>query len=122
MMSTASDKLMTTMLVGPVKKAFRVGSGFGLLGCGMILFLTPGPGWLVVMLALGVLAADFLWARRMYLFLKHSIVRLKVAIFGHGLAHLWRGIMQHSHVHPHGRSHGHPNGHFAGSLFKSNHM
>lgn len=98
---------MRLVVVRHIKKAMRVGSGFGLLGCGLILFFTPGPGWLVIMTALSVLAADFLWAKRVLAYMRNSMSHLRTALFGHG--------------HPHALHHPF-SGHFSGRLFKSNHM
>lgn len=32
---------------------------------GIVMLVTPGPGWLVILLGLGLLAAEFVWARRL---------------------------------------------------------
>jgi len=39
--------------------------GFTLLAIGIVMVVTPGPGWLVIFSGLAVLAAEFLWARRL---------------------------------------------------------
>jgi hypothetical protein len=78
----------------------------------MILFFTPGPGWVVIMTALGVLAADFLWARRVLSWVRRMMARLRVAIFGPDLSH--GGLTQVGH-HPFA-------GHHSGRLFKSHRM
>ena len=38
--------------------------GFGLLGLGLVLLFLPGPGLLVVIAGLAVLATQFAWAER----------------------------------------------------------
>ena len=38
--------------------------GLALLLCGLVMLITPGPGWLLIFAGLGVLALDFVWARR----------------------------------------------------------
>lgn len=48
-----------------VKRAVKVVIGFTLLAFGLVLLVTPGPGWLVIFAGLAVLAAEFLWARRL---------------------------------------------------------
>ena len=35
------------------------------MAIGMVMLVTPGPGWLVILLGLGLLAAEFVWARRL---------------------------------------------------------
>jgi Putative transmembrane protein (PGPGW) len=37
--------------------------GLGLVLLGVVMLVAPGPVWLAVLLGLGVLAAEFLWAR-----------------------------------------------------------
>jgi uncharacterized protein (TIGR02611 family) len=39
--------------------------GFTLLAIGVALLVTPVPGWLVILAGLALLAAEFLWARRL---------------------------------------------------------
>jgi uncharacterized protein (TIGR02611 family) len=49
--------------VEPVRRVFLVIAGFTLLLAGVIMLLTPGPGILMIFLGLGLLAAEFVWAR-----------------------------------------------------------
>ncbi len=42
---------------------------------------TPGPGWLTILLALAVLAAEFVWARRLLDRLKREGERIRHAVF-----------------------------------------
>src|ERR1700730_17305012 len=37
--------------------------GLGLVLLGVVMLVAPGPVWVAVLLGLGVLAAEFLWAR-----------------------------------------------------------
>jgi uncharacterized protein (TIGR02611 family) len=39
--------------------------GLTLLLCGVVMLLTPGPGSLVILAGLSVLALEFAWARRL---------------------------------------------------------
>lgn len=55
--------------------------GFTLLALGIIMIVTPGPGWLTILLALGVLAAEFMWARRLLDRLKEQGTRLRSIFF-----------------------------------------
>ena len=43
------------------KRIVKVLIGFTLLALGIVMIVTPGPGWLTIMLALGILAAEFVW-------------------------------------------------------------
>ena len=46
-----------------VRVAFAV-AGFVVLLIGVIMLFTPGPGWAVIVLGLGMLALEFTWAER----------------------------------------------------------
>jgi hypothetical protein len=39
--------------------------GFIVTVLGVVMLVTPGPGWLVILLGLGVLGVEFVWARRL---------------------------------------------------------
>jgi uncharacterized protein (TIGR02611 family) len=59
------------------KRIIKVLIGFTLLALGIAMIATPGPGWLTIMLALGILAAEFVWARRLLDRLKEQGVRIR---------------------------------------------
>jgi uncharacterized protein (TIGR02611 family) len=59
------------------KRFVKVLIGFTLLALGIVMIVTPGPGWLAIMLALGILAAEFVWARRLLDRLKEQGVRIR---------------------------------------------
>jgi uncharacterized protein (TIGR02611 family) len=63
------------------KRFLRILFGFTLLSAGIIMIVTPGPGWLTILLALGVLAAEFVWARRLLDRLKLEGGRLRNSVF-----------------------------------------
>jgi thiol:disulfide interchange protein len=63
------------------KRYLRIVFGFTLLGIGILLVVTPGPGTFTIVLALGVLAAEFVWARRLLDRLKHQGTRLRDTVF-----------------------------------------
>jgi uncharacterized protein (TIGR02611 family) len=67
-----------------VKKIFRIAAGFTLLSVGVIMLVTPGPGWLIIFLGLSLLAAEFLWARRLKERIKREGVRIKDAVIKPG--------------------------------------
>ena len=60
-----------------IRRFFRVLGGFTLLVIGVIMFFTPGPGWVVVFFGLTLLAAEFVWAKRLMDRMKHEGNRLK---------------------------------------------
>jgi uncharacterized protein (TIGR02611 family) len=63
------------------KRFFKILVGFTLLVIGVVMIVTPGPGLLTILLALGVLAAEFVWARRLLDRLKEQGVRLRQSVF-----------------------------------------
>ena len=63
------------------KRFLRILFGFTLLIAGIAMIATPGPGWLTILLALGVLAAEFVWARRLLDRLKLEADRLRNSVF-----------------------------------------
>jgi|SRR5262252_7978714 len=65
-----------------VRRAFRIVSGFTLLALGAIMLITPGPGWLIIFFGLSLLAAEFVWARRLMNRIKREGGRIKEAVLG----------------------------------------
>ena len=63
-----------------VAPLFGVMLAFHVLLAGVLMFFTPGPGWLTIMLALGVLAAEFVWARRLLDRMKEQGLRLRDSV------------------------------------------
>ena len=62
------------------KRYVKIVFGFTLLVVGVLMIVTPGPGWLVILGGLGVLAAEFVWARRLLDRLKKEGGRLRDAV------------------------------------------
>lgn len=63
------------------KRILRILFGFTLLAIGIVMFFTPAPGWLTILLGLGVLAAEFVWARTLLDRLKEHGMRLRATVF-----------------------------------------
>lgn len=63
------------------RRALRILGGFLLLALGIVLLVGPGPGWLVILLGLGLLAVDFVWARRLLDRVKREGARLRNFVF-----------------------------------------
>lgn len=59
------------------KRFLKILMGFTLLGMGALMLFTPGPGWLTILLGLGILAAEYVWARRLLDQMKARGVRLR---------------------------------------------
>ena len=66
--------------VQQAKRFFKILIGFTLLAAGVIMLVTPGPGWVAIALGLAVLAAEFVWARRLLDRLKEQGARLRNSV------------------------------------------
>jgi uncharacterized protein (TIGR02611 family) len=66
--------------VEQVRRVFRIVAGFTLLAAGVVMIVTPGPGWLVILLGLSLLAAEFIWARRLMERMKREGGRMRDAV------------------------------------------
>jgi len=74
---------MILRTVEQVRRLSRIVGGFTLLLIGLVMLITPGPGWLVILLGLGLLAAEFVWARRLVDRIKREGERVRGVV--------WRG-------------------------------
>jgi uncharacterized protein (TIGR02611 family) len=77
-MAAIESTAMLFKSIQQTKRFLKILFGFTLLFLGVVMLITPGPGWLVIVLGLGVLAAEFVWARRLLDSLKERGDRLKV--------------------------------------------
>ncbi|HEV2289811.1 MAG TPA: PGPGW domain-containing protein [Candidatus Acidoferrales bacterium] len=68
------------------KRFLKILFGFTLLGVGIVLLIGPGPGWLVILLGLGILAAEFVWARQLLDRMKEQGARLRDFVLTRGNA------------------------------------
>lgn len=72
---------MIVRTVEQVRRAFRIVFGFTLLLVGIVMIVTPGPGWVVIFLGLGLLAAEFVWARRLMDRMKRESERVREVVW-----------------------------------------
>ena len=75
---------MILRTVEQVRRIFLIIAGFTLLLAGLVMLLTPGPGMLVSFLGLGLLAAEFVWARRLMDRIRHEGGRVRDAVWPPG--------------------------------------
>ncbi|HKD50174.1 MAG TPA: PGPGW domain-containing protein [Candidatus Acidoferrum sp.] len=68
---------MILRTIEQVRRIFLILAGFTLLALGIVMIFTPGPGTPVILMGLGLLAAEFVWARRMMERIKRETARLK---------------------------------------------
>lgn len=73
-------RLVIVRTIQQAKRLLKIMIGFTLLGLGVVMVVTPGPGALTILLALGVLAAEFMWARRLLDRVKEQGVRLRQSV------------------------------------------
>ena len=67
--------------VQQVKRFFIILVGFTVLLAGVVMLVTPGPGWAVIFAGLAILAAtEILWAKRLLTRLKEQGVKLRDAV------------------------------------------
>lgn len=62
------------------KRYMKIVFGFTLLAIGAAMVVTPGPGWLTMLLGLGLLAAEFVWAKRLLESLKRQGERFRDSV------------------------------------------
>jgi uncharacterized protein (TIGR02611 family) len=56
-----------------VKRFIIVVVGFTVLAIGLVMIVLPGPAFLVIPIALGILATEFVWARNLINKIKSKI-------------------------------------------------
>ena len=61
-------------LVHHTKRVLRITGGFLLLVLGLVMMIPgiPGPGFLLILLGLSILAVDYVWAHRLNVYLKEK--------------------------------------------------
>lgn len=67
--------------VQQAKRFFKILMGFTVLAAGVLMLVTPGPGWVTIVLGLMILSAEYLWARRLLNKLKEKGVQIRDAVF-----------------------------------------
>jgi uncharacterized protein (TIGR02611 family) len=87
---------MILRTVEQVRRVFRIISGFTLLLVGGVMLVTPGPGWLVIFLGLGLLAAEFVWAERLMKRIKQESGRVIGAVWPVGKSAAEKGAEESS--------------------------
>lgn len=56
--------------------------GFTVVLLGVVMIVTPGPGWVIILLGLSILSAEFVWARRLMKRIKKTGKDLTRTVFG----------------------------------------
>jgi uncharacterized protein (TIGR02611 family) len=63
------------------KRLIKIVFGFTLTLLGFVMLFTPGPGWAAIIGGLALLAAEFVWARRLLNRIKSSAGRVRDAVW-----------------------------------------
>lgn len=64
------DRLRTRPAADFAYRSVVAAVGLAVLGVGVLAIPYPGPGWAIVFLGLGILATEFIWAKRLLAFAK----------------------------------------------------
>jgi uncharacterized protein (TIGR02611 family) len=48
-----------------IKRLIKIVVGFTVLAAGVAMLVLPGPGWVVIAIALAILAGEYVWARKL---------------------------------------------------------
>ncbi len=72
---------MLIKTVEQAKRWFKIVGGFTLLVLGAAMLILPGPGLITMVLGLGILAAEFVWAKRLLNRVKEQGERIKQTVF-----------------------------------------
>jgi len=59
------------------KRLIIIVIGFTVLTIGIVMIALPGPAVVVIPLGLGILATEFIWARRLLVLLKERLARYR---------------------------------------------
>lgn len=70
--------------IDQVWRFFRILAAFTLLLVGVLMVFTPLPGLPLIFLGLTLLAAEFVWAKRLMTHMKHQSNRLKGTVWKFG--------------------------------------
>jgi uncharacterized protein (TIGR02611 family) len=72
---------MLIKTVEQAKRWLKIVIGFTLLALGVVLVFSPAPGLLVMLLGLGILGAEFVWAKRLLNHLKAQGDKIRQTVF-----------------------------------------
>ncbi len=77
---------MLVRTIQHAKRLIKIVFGFTLLLVGVVMWFTPGPGWAAIVGGLALLAAEFVWARRLLNRIKSGAGRVRDAVWTSGTA------------------------------------
>jgi tellurite resistance protein TerC/cation:H+ antiporter len=77
--------MVRRMMISTLKQAKRLivcVIGFTVLFIGVVMIVTPGPGFVVILAGLAILATEFLWARRLLQRVKEKATQMAASVSG----------------------------------------
>jgi len=77
---SAHDPMYDRNVIDRIKRLIKIVVGFTVLAAGVAMLVLPGPGWVVIAVALAILAGEFVWARRLLDRLKETGAKINEAI------------------------------------------
>jgi len=70
--------------IDQVRRFSKILAGFTIFAVGALMVFTPGPGFLVMFVGLTLLAAEFVWARRLMERMKQQGTRFRDSVLRMG--------------------------------------
>jgi uncharacterized protein (TIGR02611 family) len=67
-------------VVARIRRLFKIVAGFTVLAAGVAMLVLPGPGWVVIAVALAILAGEFVWAKTLLDHLKETGTKINNAV------------------------------------------
>lgn len=83
---------MLVKTVQQAKRIIKIVFGFTLILAGVIMVFVPGPGLLTIALGLAVLAAEYVWARRLLDKMKARGVQLRDAVLARKVQNIEKSL------------------------------
>jgi len=74
--------VVITRAIHLTKRAVKIIAGFVILLAGLVMLVTPGPGWVAIAIGLAILSKEFHWAERLLNRIKKQGIRLRDAVRG----------------------------------------
>lgn len=62
------------------KRAAKIVIGFVVLFAGIVMLVTPGPGWAAIAVGLVLLSTEFRWAQRLLQRIKEQGIRIRDSV------------------------------------------
>jgi uncharacterized protein (TIGR02611 family) len=68
-------------VIDRVTRLVKIVVGFTILAAGVAMLVLPGPGWVVIAVALAILAGEYVWARNLLNRIKETGSKLGEKIY-----------------------------------------